>query len=317
MMKNSFKRFGIFILISIVIFIALSFIMNENIISPYITRIIVLICINVVLALSLNLILGFTGQFTLGHSGFMSIGAYGAAMVTMKMHLPFPLALIAGGIIAAFIGFLIGVPTLKLKGDYLAITTLGFCQIIVVVIQNINPLGGAQGLTGIPLKTNFAWAFFIMIAAIIIIYNIVHSSQGRAMISIREDEIAAEAMGINTTKYKIMAFVIGAFLAGVAGGVYAHYMMYLEPTTFNFLKSTDFVVYVVLGGIGNIPGCIISTAVLTYLPEGLRGFGDLRMVIYPILLIAIMILNAKGISPAKILKKLRVQSKGGGKDVTA
>lgn len=314
MVKSSFKRLGIFILASLIVFVVFSLLIYKGILSAYYERILILICINIVLALSLNLILGFTGQFTLGHSGFMSIGAYTSAMITIKLNLPFPLALLSGGILAAIIGFLIGIPTLKLKGDYLAITTLGFCQIIVVIIQNIPQIGGAQGLTGIPGKTNFAWAFFIMIASIIVIYNIVHSSQGRAMISVREDEIAAEAMGINTTKYKIMAFVVGAFLAGIAGGVYSHYMMYIEPQSFNFLKSTDFVVYVVLGGIGNIPGCILSTIVLTYLPEGLRGFGDLRMVIYPILLIVIMILNAKGISPSKLLRR---KSKRGNYNATA
>ncbi|MCD2345128.1 branched-chain amino acid ABC transporter permease [Clostridium guangxiense] len=314
MVKSSFKRLGIFILASLIIFVVFSLLIYKGILSAYYERILILICINIVLALSLNLILGFTGQFTLGHSGFMSIGAYTSAMITIKLNLPFPLALLSGGILAAIIGFLIGIPTLKLKGDYLAITTLGFCQIIVVIIQNIPQIGGAQGLTGIPGKTNFAWAFFIMIASIIVIYNIVHSSQGRAMISVREDEIAAEAMGINTTKYKIMAFVVGAFLAGIAGGVYSHYMMYIEPQSFNFLKSTDFVVYVVLGGIGNIPGCILSTIVLTYLPEGLRGFGDLRMVIYPILLIVIMILNAKGMSPSKLLRR---KSKRGNYNATA
>lgn len=314
MFKNSLKKFGIFVVVSIVIFAILSFVMNQNIIDQYGTRIIILICINVILALSVNLILGFTGQFTIGHSAFMAIGAYASAMLTIKLNLPFIVALLGGGIIAGLIGFIIGIPTLKLKGDYLAITTLGFCQIVVVIIQNIPQLGGAQGLTGIPPKTTFAWTFFAMIITILIIYNIVHSSQGRAMISVREDEIAAEAMGINTTKYKIMAFVIGSFLAGFAGGLYSHYMMYIEPTTFNFLKSVDFITYVVLGGIGSIPGCIVSTAVLTYLPEGLRGFGDLRMVIYPVLLIVIMILNAKGISPSKLLKR---KTRGGDKNATA
>ncbi|WP_234120477.1 branched-chain amino acid ABC transporter permease [Clostridium hydrogenum] len=314
MFKNSLKKFGIFIAASIVIFVILSFVINQNIIDQYGTRIIILICINVILALSVNLILGFTGQFTIGHSAFMAIGAYASAMLTIKLNLPFIIALLGGGIIAGLIGFIIGVPTLKLKGDYLAITTLGFCQIVVVIIQNIPQIGGAQGLTGIPPKTTFAWTFFAMIITILVIYNIVHSSQGRAMISVREDEIAAEAMGINTTKYKIMAFVIGSFIAGVAGGLYSHYMMYIEPTTFNFLKSVDFITYVVLGGIGSIPGCIVSTAVLTYLPEGLRGFGDLRMVIYPILLIVIMILNAKGMSPSKLLKR---KTRGGDKNATA
>lgn len=310
MIKSSYKKLGLLVVISVVVFLILSLAINKNIISQYYARILVLICINIIMALSLNLIVGFTGQLALGHSGFMSIGAYTAAMLTMKLQMPFIASLVLGGIFAAFIGFLIGVPTLKLKGDYLAITTLGFCQIIVVVMQNIPAVGGAQGLTGIPAKTTFGSAFLAMILTLIIIYNIVHSSQGRAMISVREDEIAAEAMGINTTKYKVMAFVVGAFFAGLAGGLYSHYMMYIEPNqSFNFLKATDIVVYVVLGGM-TIPGCMISTAILTYLPEGLRGFGDFRMVIYPILLISIMILGAKGITPSKIFKRKSL-AKGG------
>lgn len=315
-MKESLKKTGLFFALSIVIFIILSALIKTGVINPYYARIIVYICINIMLALSLNLIMGFTGQLALGHSGFMSIGAYTAAMLTLKLHMPFPLTLISGGIFAGFIGLLIGLPTLRLKGDYLAITTLGFCQIIVVVIQNLPQLGGAQGLAGIPPKTTFAWVYFIMILTVLIIYNIVHSSQGRAMISVREDEIAAEAMGINTTEYKIMAFVIGAFFAGVAGGLYAHYMMYIEPNSFNFLRSIDFLVFVVLGGMGSIPGSIISAAVLTYLPEALRTIGDFRMVVYPILLIVAMILGAKGISPRLLFRK-KVVVEGGEHNATA
>ncbi|MDT8716708.1 branched-chain amino acid ABC transporter permease [Clostridium sp. 19966] len=309
-MKEKLKKTAIAFAASVIVYIILSIIIDQEIINNYTAGIIKLICINIIMALSLNLITGFTGQLALGHAGFMAIGAYTAAMLTMKANFPFLLALIAGGIFTAVISFVIGVPTLKLKGDYLAITTLGFCQIISVIIQNIPATGGAAGLVGIPPKASLAWVYFSMVVTAIIIYNVVNSSQGRAMISVREDEIAAEAMGVNTTKYKIMAFVIGAFFAGFAGGLYAHYIMFLDPKQFDFLKSTDYVVYVVLGGLGNIPGSIISASVLTYLPEGLRGFGDFRMVVYPVLLIVIMLLNAKGLSLNKLLKR-KTSVKGG------
>jgi branched-chain amino acid transport system permease protein len=278
-----------------------------------------LVCINIILAISLNLVIGFTGQLTLGHAGFMAVGAYAASIVTIKLATPFPIALLIGGIFAGIIGFLIGLPTLRLKGDYLAITTLGFGEIIRVVITNIDELGGGQGLTGIPPKTTFAWVFFIMIFSVVIIYNVVRSSQGRAMMSVREDEIAAEAMGINTTKYKIMAFVLGSFFAGIAGGLFAHYSFFITPSQFGFLKSVDIVTYVVLGGMGSISGSILSTGVLTYLPEALRSFNDLRMIIYPIALIIIMRFSPQGLlgSQELSLKMFNKFTKGSGKNVIA
>jgi branched-chain amino acid transport system permease protein len=313
------KKTGISLAASIVLFALLSLMISYNVINAYYTRILMLICINIILALSTNLIINYTGQLTLGHSAFMAIGAYAAAIIQIKTNMPFIFALIFGSIVAAIFGFLIGLPTLRLKGDYLAITTLGFCQIVVVAIQNIPLLGGAQGLPGIPPKTNFAWVFFTMVVSILILYNIVHSNHGRAMISVREDEIAAEAMGINTTHFKILAFTIGAFFAGLAGGLYAFLMMFIEPNTFNFLKSIDFVIYVVLGGTGGFIGCIVSTGILTLLPELLRFLGDLRMVIYPLLLIIIMILRVKNIRVMQLLglKFLRKKPNEGSEDHAA
>lgn len=302
-MKNYLKRSVIFLAASFVLFGVLSFLISINAINAYYKQILMLICINIILALSTNLIINYTGQLTLGHSAFMAIGAYSSAFIQMQTGMPFFLALLCGSVIAAVFGFLIGLPTLRLRGDYLAITTLGFCQIVVVVIQNIDAFGGAQGLAGIPPKTTFAWVFFSMIAVIAILYNIVHANQGRAMISVREDEIAAEAMGINTTKYKIMAFTTGAFFAGFAGGLYAFLMMFIDPNSFNFLKSIDFVIYVVLGGTGGFVGCIISTSILTLLPELLRFLSDLRMVIYPLLLIIIMILRVKNVRVTGLLHR--------------
>ncbi|WBY63928.1 branched-chain amino acid ABC transporter permease [Thermocaproicibacter melissae] len=286
------KKLAVYLASSVAVFGVFSLLIYLGVIDAYLERILMTICINVILALSANLVINYTGQLTLGHSAFMAIGAYGAAVVN-QAGVPFFLSLIIGSIIAALFGFLIGLPTLRLKGDYLAITTLGFCEIIVVAIQNIPMLGGAQGLTGIPGETTFALVFFSMVVTILILYHVVNSRQGRAMISVREDEIAAEAMGINTTRYKIMAFTIGAFFAGFAGGLYAFLMMFIEPTSFNYFKSIDLVIYVVLGGSGNFAGCITSTTILTILPEALRFLEDYRMVIYPLLLIVIMIMRVK------------------------
>lgn len=318
-LKPYLKKSLIFLAASVALFAVLWVLIQQNVINAYYKQILMTICINIILALSTNLIINYTGQLTLGHSAFMAIGAYSSAYIQMQTGMPFFLALLCGAAIAAIFGFLIGLPTLRLKGDYLAITTLGFCQIVVVVFQNIPALGGAQGLTGIPPKTTFAWVFFSMAATIAILYNIVHANQGRAMISVREDEIAAEAMGINTTKYKIMAFTTGAFFAGLAGGLYAFLMMFIDPNSFGFMTSINFVIYVVLGGTGSFVGCITSTGILTLLPEVLRFLGDLRMVIYPLLLIIIMILRVKNIRITHLLggKPGRGKPQEGGKDHAA
>ncbi|HVI41708.1 MAG TPA: branched-chain amino acid ABC transporter permease, partial [Anaerovoracaceae bacterium] len=204
------------------------------------------ICINIILAVSLNLVTGFTGQFSLGHAGFMSIGAYVCAIITLQMNstLGFLIGTIAGALAAAFVGILIGIPTLRLKGDYLAIATLGLAEIIRVVFLNMEITNGAAGLNGIPRFTNWLWLCFFTVATIVLINNFIKSSHGRACISIREDEIAAESMGINTTKYKVMAFAIGAFFAGIAGALYSSYFYFLKPDLFGFLKSIDILVIV-------------------------------------------------------------------------
>ena len=295
-MKDFFNRKNLLILGAIILaYVILFSLTSTKIIKPYYTGIIILTLINVILAVSLNLIVGFTGQLCLGHAGFMAIGAYVSAMLTKEANMPFFLALLIGAIIAAIFAALIGYPTLRLKGDYFAITTLAFCEIIRVVIMNIEAVGGATGLKSIPKNTNFTIAFIFAALTVLIIYNILHSSQGRAMITVRENEIAAEAMGINTFKYKMMAFIIGAFFAGLAGSLYAHYMGYIQPSTFNFVKSIDYLTYVVFGGMGSLSGSIIATGVLTFLPELLRGFAEYRMIIYPLALIVLMIFRPEGL----------------------
>ena len=230
--KKSLLIFGAILLVYGILFTLL----KTGVIGAYYEGIILLTFINIILAVSLNLIVGFTGQLCLGHAGFMAIGAYISAIISTKANLPFFLAIIVGAIVSAFFAALIGFPTLRLTGDYFAITTLAFCEIIRVIIMNIDYVGGARGFTGIPTKTTISISFWVMILSVIIIYNIIHSSQGRAMLAVRENEIAAESMGVNAFKYKMTAFVIGAFFAGLAGGLYAHYMGYIQPTSFDFVK---------------------------------------------------------------------------------
>lgn len=295
-MKNLVSKNTIVNLICIIAsYIVIFGLMQVNVINSYYSGIIVLILVNIVLAVSLNLVVGFTGQLCLGHAGFMAAGSYVSAVMSVNLKMPFIISIIAGGIAAAILAALIGYPTLKLKGDYFAITTLAFGEIIKVVIMNLDYVGGARGFSGIPIKTNFTVAFLAMVVSIVVIYNIIHSSQGRSMVAVRENEIAAEAMGVNAFKYKMMAFIIAAFFAGAAGALYAHHMGYIQPASFDFVKSIDILTFVVFGGMGSLSGSVIATIILTFLPEGLREFKDLRMIIYPLSLIVLMIFRPQGL----------------------
>jgi branched-chain amino acid transport system permease protein len=263
--------------------------------------------INVTLAVSLNLINGYTGQFSLGHAGFMAVGAYTAAMLTTaaggvllpllggQPQLLFLAALLAGGCAAALAGLLVGAPSLRLKGDYLAIVTLGFGEIIRVILQNIDAVGGSRGLIGIPDYANLFATFALAAIAVYTVWALVNSTYGRGFIAVADDEIAAEAMGIHSTRYKIIAFVVGAFFAGVAGGVYAHFKQYIAPQGFGFDRSIEIVVMVILGGMGNMPGVILAAVLLTVLTETLRQFGDYRMIVYSLLIIGLMIARPQGL----------------------
>ncbi|MGI9860663.1 branched-chain amino acid ABC transporter permease [Moorella naiadis] len=251
--------------------------------------------INIILAVSLNLIVGFTGQLALGHAGFMAVGAYVAAILTMKLHQPFLLALVAGALAAAMAGFIIGLPTLRLKGDYLAIATLGFGEIIRGAANNINYIGGAAGMIGIPRLTNWTWLYIMIVFTVLVTVNLINSSHGRACVAIRENEIAAETMGINTTYYKVLAFALGAFFAGVAGALYAHYFFLIQPVTFTFFRSFDILVMVVFGGLGSITGSIIAAAGITLINAALQQLAVLRMVIYAVLLVVVMIFRPQGL----------------------
>jgi len=260
--------------------------------------------INIILAVSLNLINGHTGQFSLGHAGFMAVGGYTAAKFSLVfLHtVPEPLqpvlflvALVLGGLVAALAGLGVGVPSLRLKGDYLAIVTLGFGEIIRVVVQNMEAVGAASGLKGIPKFATLGWTFALAAITVYVVAALVNSTYGRGFIAVNDDEVAASSMGINPVRYKVTAFVTGAFFAGIAGGLYAHHKQFLSPTGFDFLKSIDIVVMVILGGMGRTAGVIIAAVILTLLPEVLRSFADYRMIIYSLLIIALMMARPQGL----------------------
>ena len=284
--------------------------------NDYVLQIVTLCGINVILAVSLNLINGVTGQFSIGHAGFMALGAYGSAMfslhagarwvsglvalgvpATAATGLALFVALVLGGLLAAVAGYIVGLPSLRLRGDYLAIVTLGFGEIIRVLIINIDAVGASRGLPGIPgwVKGNFFWVGLGVVAVILLSVHIARSTHGRALCAIRDDEVAAEALGVNTTAYKVLAFVIGAFFAGVAGGLFAHYLSYLNPNSFTFIKSIEVIAMVVLGGMGSVTGSVTAAILLTVLPEVLRPVKDLRMVIYSLMLIVLMITRPQGL----------------------
>ncbi|MEO8189241.1 MAG: branched-chain amino acid ABC transporter permease [Acidobacteriota bacterium] len=279
---------------------------------PYILQVICLAGINIILAVSLNLINGFTGQFSIGHAGFMAIGAYASAYVTVAwgdrfrsatLFLPefardgalLLFALAVGALLAAIAGFFVGVPSLRLRGDYLAIMTLGFGEIIRVFILNIDAVGGARGYSGIPKLANFFWIYLFAAITAVVVSRTVKSSFGRTLIAIREDEIAAEAMGVDTTRSKVISFVLSSALAGIGGGLFGHYLMYLHTNSFTFIKSIEIIIMVVIGGLGSITGSVLGAVLFIALTEGLREFSQYRMVLFSLLLIIIMIVRPQGI----------------------
>jgi len=311
---------------------ALSFVATPHFVNAYYLDVLFGIGINIILAVSLNLINGYAGQFSLGHGGFVAVGAYtaasittfagpsflaafGSAQETAGVPALFLVALVAGGLLAALAGFAVGVPSLRLKGDYLAIVTLGFGEIIRVIFQNVKAVGGPSGMKGIASYTNFFWTYACVALTIYTVLSLVHSTYGRGFLAVHDDEVAASAMGINTTRYKVTAFVVGAFFAGMAGGLYAHLKTFIAPSGFDFMMSIEIVTIVILGGMGNTPGVIAAAILLTLLPQGLRilsglqigGFslswvGELRMIIYALLIILIMLTRPQGLFSVHGLK---------------
>jgi branched-chain amino acid transport system permease protein len=324
------ERTKIILLAALVVIFAASRFSSH--IPPYYYDITLSIGINVILAVSLNLVNGYTGQFSLGHAGFMSVGAYAAACFTtyltgflqvlsplgsfVSTSLFFGLALLVGGLAAGTTGLLVGIPSLRLKGDYLAIVTLGFGEIIKVIIENVDALGGARGFSVDTVYTNLFWVYAMAAITIYVVLNLVNSTYGRGFLTVRDDEIAAEAMGINTTKYKVLAFSLAAFFAGIAGGLYAHFKQFINPEGFGFLRSVDIVTMVILGGMGSTAGVTIGAIVLTILPEWLRSVADNpalphwlagllanRMIPYSLLLIIMMLARPQGLFGAVRLKR--------------
>lgn len=296
---NQLRGSAIWIAVGAVALVVVNILVATGSLDSYYTSVLGVVGINIILTTSLNLINGITGQLSIGHAGFMAVGAYTAGILSMHFQTPLVVNILAAFAAAAIVGVLIGLPTLRLRGDYLAIATLGFGEIIRVVIQNLKITGGAFGLIGIEWIDNFFYIEIVAIVSVIIIWRIVNSAPGRALVAIREDEIAAETMGINTTAYKVMAFAIGSAFAGVAGALFAHRMAFISPSDFTFLKSIDVLVMVVLGGLGSLTGAIISAVSLSLLPEFLRVIDEWRMVIYPLLLVVVMLFRPQGLLGTK------------------
>ncbi|MFR6448654.1 MAG: branched-chain amino acid ABC transporter permease [Peptoniphilus grossensis] len=296
------EKKGIFVLSVILLALFYFIVIGLNylgILNRYAMSVLRLVLINIVLAVSLNITVGNLGQITLGHAGFMSIGAYTAALFTKAGIIPglggYLVGMLLGGIFASIIGILIGIPALRLKGDYLAIVTLAFGEIIRVLIEYFNFTGGAQGLSGIPVMQNFLVIYVITIISVALMFSTMTSKHGRAILSIRDDEIAAESSGINITYFKTYAFALSAFFAGIAGAMYAHNIGVIGAKVFDYNRSFDILVMVVLGGMGSFTGAVFSAIVLTIIPEFLRQFAEYRMIFYSLALIIVMIFRPNGL----------------------
>lgn len=311
-------RYLINTVLVVLLFVGLQ-LLSQNVLSTYQNKVLLLVGINIILAVSLNVATGYLGQLPLGHAGFMAVGAYTSALFTKYSTLPEPVAfaagLILGAAMACLFGVLIGIPALRLSGDYLAILTLGFGEIIRITLNNIdNVLGfslfyGAKGLKNIPKYSDLVSVFLCVVLTCFFIHTMLKSRHGRAVLAIRDNEIAAESCGIQTTYYKVMAFSFSAAFAGLAGGLYAGYLGVLDPSGFDFMKSIEILVMVVLGGMGSMLGSILSATVLTILPEALRSFSDYRMVLYSVVLIFMMIFRPGGLLGSYDFSLSRIISK--------
>jgi len=268
-------------------------------INGYTQFVLITVGINIILCASLNLVNGYMGEFSVGHAGFMSLGAYAAAICTTKW-LPatpatFFLAVIFGGAIAAVIGFLLALLSFKTRGDYLAIITLAFLMIVKSSWENIPYVGGPRGVLGIAPLTTLPWTFFWVVTTIWVLRNLVYSKFGRAIFAIREDEIAANAMGVRVREAKILAFVVSSFFGGVAGALFAHQLQFINPSSFDIVKSTEILVMVYLGGIASLGGSILGAVIFTLLSQALQPLGTWRMVILPLILVLLMLFRPRGI----------------------
>ena len=319
MKVRSAKRNMIALIVTAAVYLLVVLLNKAGIIRGYYLQLIMISCINVCMTVSLNLVNGFTGQFSVGHAGFMAIGSYVSGYLTTQVipqaSIPaalqapvFILALLAGGLVAGIAGALIGLPTLRLRGDYLAIVTLGFGEIIRAIIRLIPAVGGAKGMSGIPKYSNLLIVLIVTVVIVVLCRNLVNSAQGRACISIRENEIAASCLGVNTFKYKMMVFIVAAAMAGVAGGLYAHALCYTQPDLYSFNKSCDYLVFLYAGGTASLTGSVLSAFLLTFLPEVLRFLSDWRMAIYALLLIIIMLRLPNGLFGGREIPFMRCRN---------
>lgn len=319
MKVRSAKRNMIALIVTAAVYLLVALLNKAGIIRGYYLQLIMISCINVCMTVSLNLVNGFTGQFSVGHAGFMAIGSYVSGYLTTQVipqaSIPaalqtpvFILALLAGGLVAGIAGALIGLPTLRLRGDYLAIVTLGFGEIIRAIIRLIPAVGGAKGMSGIPKYSNLLIVLIVTVVIVVLCRNLVNSAQGRACISIRENEIAASCLGVNTFKYKMMVFIVAAAMAGVAGGLYAHALCYTQPDLYSFNKSCDYLVFLYAGGTASLTGSVLSAFLLTFLPEVLRFLSDWRMAIYALLLIIIMLRLPNGLFGGREIPFMRCRN---------
>ena len=298
-MKKNLKLSIIWLVIIAVIYGILIGLINAGVINEFVAQIITQIGINLIVAVGLNLVIGFTGQFSFGSAGFMAIGAYSSAIISARMAPTWGtifLSMLIGAIVAGIVAIIVGYPTLRLKGDYLAIATLGVSEIIRILIMNGGDLtNGAAGLSGIILFTDWGMTFIFAVVVIVLILNFINSPSGRATLSVREDEIASESMGVNVTRVKVIAFTIGAMVTAVAGSLYAGFIGTVTPKDFTWMKSVDAWIIVVLGGLGSITGTIIAAVILGLLNMFLQDFGAIRMIIYSLILILVMIFRPGGL----------------------
>ncbi|WP_280739146.1 MULTISPECIES: branched-chain amino acid ABC transporter permease [unclassified Enterococcus] len=320
-MKERLKVNLIWLALMIAGYLAIYVSYSSGLVNLFIDNIIITIGINIILATGLNLVIGFSGQFSLGHAGFMAIGAYCGALFSMNnpTMAGFFMGIVAGIILSAVVALIVGIPTLRLKGDYLAIATLGVAEIIRIAIVNMDEItNGPSGLFGIPQFVNWPLVYGFVVVTTLVTVNYIHSGPGRATLAIREDEIAAESMGVNTTKYKVIAFVIGAATASIAGALSASYIGSIAPKNFAFAKSIDILIIVVFGGIGSVTGTFVAAIVLGILNMYLQDFGSLRMIIYSLALIIIMIFKPGGLLGTWELSFKKIFAKKGGpsNDVT-
>ncbi|WP_316606637.1 branched-chain amino acid ABC transporter permease [Streptococcus pluranimalium] len=300
----------------VVAFLVLNILVSAGVLGLYHVQILMGIGISIIMAMGTNLVLGFSGQFSLGQAGFMAIGAYATAIMTQinPTYAGFYLSMLVGAIVAGLIAVIVGFPTLRLKGDYLAIATLGVAEIIRIAIVNGGELtNGAAGLTGILPYTSWQVVFIFVVVIAALLMNYLRSATGRQVISVREDEIAAESMGVNTTKVKVITFAIAAMTAAIAGSLYVGYIGTIAPKDFTIMRSIDYLIIAVLGGLGSMTGTIVAAIVLGILNMYLQNVADLRMIIYSLALILVMVFRPGGLLGTKelLLSKFFQKNKGG------